>query len=72
MWVQMTDTTDVCLITVSGWKTVKNSNKIWKLANNIINKTLLKDFLWHLPIAVNYREGGCIKHRIYFEVYCIT
>lgn len=60
MWVQMTDTTDVCLITVSGWKTVKNSNKICKLANNIINKTLLKDFLWHLLIAVKYREdrGG--------------
>ena len=58
MWVQMTDTTDVCLITVSGWKTVKNSNKICKLANNIINKTLLKDFLWHLLIAVKYREDG--------------
>ena len=58
MWVLMTDTTDVCLITVSSWKTVKNSNKICKLANNIINKTLLKDFLWHLPIAVKYREGG--------------
>ena len=73
MWVKMTDTTDVCLITVSGWKTVKNSNKICKLTNNIINKTLLKDFLWHLLIAVKYREdrGGGYE-CIYFAIYCIT
>ena len=54
----MTDTTDVCLITVSSRKTVENSNEICKWANNIINKTLLKDFLWHLLIAVKNREGG--------------
>ena len=57
MWVQVTDTTDVCLIIVSSQKTVKNSNKICKWANNIINKTLLKDFLWHLLIAVKNRGG---------------
>ena len=77
MWVQVTDTTDVCLIIVSSQKTVKNSNKICKWANNIINKTLLKDFLWHLLIAVKYREdegGGGMNHRIwmYFAIYCIT
>ena len=79
MWVQVTDTTDVCLITVLNRKTVKNSNKICKWANNIINKTLLKDFLWHLLIAVKYREdegggGGGMNHRIciYFAIYCIT
>ena len=72
MWVQVTDTTDVCLIIVSSQKTVKNSNKICKWANNIINKTLLKDFLWHLLIAVKYREdeGGGGYEPQDMNVFC--
>ena len=70
MWVQMTDTTDVCLITVSSWKTVENSSKICKWANNIINKTLLKDFLWHLLIAVKNREGGGGYEPQDMNVFC--
>ena len=74
MWVQMTDTTDVCLITVSSWKTVENSSKICKWANNIINKTLLKDFLWHLLIAVKYREdeGGGVWTTGYASILQFT
>ena len=74
MWVQVTDTTDVCLITVLNRKTVKNSNKICKWANNIINKTLLKDFLWHLLIAVKYREdeGGGVWTTGYASILRFT
>ena len=73
MWVQVTDTTDVCLFTVLSRKTVKNSNKICKWANNIINKTLLKDFLWHL-IAVKYREdrGGGVWTTGYASILRFT